>query len=228
MKLNLFAIILIYLGLIGVQCKDNPKSQTIKDIDGNIYRTITVGTQFWMAENLKTTKYNDGTAIPLITDSKEWGALATPGYCWYKNDAATYKSAYGAIYNWYAINNDRLCPEGWHVPTYYEWGKVTTYLGFTPGSMDSLAGPKFNETSNTDWINAKDGSKNKKGFIAFQGGYRNDDGSFSPIGDYCRWWMSAEWNISTVWGRFLTYGYSNGLNSFVGMRQGFSVRCIKN
>ncbi len=227
-NIKLFAVTLFCIGLIGVQCKSTQKKQTLKDIEGNIYQTITIGTQFWMAQNLRTTKYNDGTAIPLVTDNRTWGALATPGYCWYNNDAATFKSAYGAIYNWYTVNNEKLCPAGWHVPTYYEWGTLTTYLGVAPGFADSLARRKVKETYTTNWINPNDGSINKSGFIFHQGGYRNDDGSFSPIGDYCRWWMSGEWNISTVWGPFITYGYSGGVNSFVGMRQGFSVRCIKN
>ena len=227
-NIKLVVVTLFCLGLIGVQCKTSQKEQVIKDVDGNIYQTITVGTQFWMAENLKTTKYNDGTAIQLVTGDKAWEALATPGYCWYNNDAVTYKSAYGAIYNWYTVNNDKLCPAGWHVPTYYEWGTLTTYLGVAPGSADSLASQNRKETSTTNWLNGSDVSINRRGFLSFQGGYRNDDGSFSPIGDYCRWWMSAEWNISTVWGPFLTYGYRPGVNSFVGMREGFSVRCIKN
>jgi len=200
----------------------------MEDVDGNIYKTITVGTQFWMAENLKTTRYNDGTAIPLVEDNKAWEALASPGYCWYNNDPKTSRSACGAIYNWYTVNNEKLCPAGWHIPTYYEWGTLTAYMGFTPASVDSVTVGKQKDPETANWIDSRNGSINKRGFIAFRGGYRNDDGSFSPAGEYCRWWMSAEWNISTVWGRFLTYGYSGGVNSFVGMRQGFSVRCIKN
>ena len=101
----------------------------VVDIDGNVYHTVTIGTQVWMVENLKTTKYNDGTAIPLVTDNTAWGALTTPGYCWYNNDSATYKNTYGALYNWYAVNTGKLAPTGWHVPTDSEWTVLTTYLG---------------------------------------------------------------------------------------------------
>jgi uncharacterized protein (TIGR02145 family) len=225
-NVRLFAVILFCTGLVGLQCKPNRKEQTLKDVDGNIYQTIKIGTQFWMAGNLRTTRFNDGTSIPLVTDATAWERLSTPGYCWYNNDAATYQSAYGAIYNWYTVNNTRLCPSGWHVPTYYEWGTLTNYLGVAPESVnrDSIGKIKAADTNN--WIRA-DSSINKRGFTSLPGGYRNDDGSFSPIGDYCRWWMSAEWNIYTVWGPFITYGYSGGVNSFVGIRQGFSVRCIR-
>lgn len=225
-NVKLFAVILFCTGLIGLQCKTSPKEKTLKDIDGNIYQTVTVGTQFWMAENLKTTKYNDGTAIPLVTDDKAWEALSTPGYCWYKNDPATCKTNYGAIYNWYTVSTGKLCPEGWHVPTYSEWNTLTTFLGVATGSVSSVAGEKLKGTGTNNWLNA-DGSINKSDFISLPGGYRNDDGSFSTNGNYCRWWMSAEWNISTVWGRFMNYGYGGGVNSYVGMREGFSVRCIR-
>ena len=101
----------------------------VVDIDGNVYHTVTIGTQVWMVENLKTTRYNDGTAIPLVTDGTAWAALTTPGYCWYNNDSATYKNTYGALYNWYAVNTGKLAPTGWHVPTDSEWTVLTTYLG---------------------------------------------------------------------------------------------------
>ena len=102
---------------------------TVTDIDGNVYHTVTIGTQTWMVENLKTTKYNDGTAIPLVTDSTAWLNLTTPGYCWYNNDAATYKNTYGALYNWFTVNTSKLAPSGWHVPTDAEWTTLITYLG---------------------------------------------------------------------------------------------------
>ena len=94
----------------------------VKDTDGNVYHTVTIGTQVWMKENLKTTKYNDGTPIPLVAESKAWGNLSTPAYCWFK-------TKYGALYNWYTVNTGKLCPLGWHVPTDAEWTKLITYLG---------------------------------------------------------------------------------------------------
>jgi hypothetical protein len=90
---------------------------SIADVDGNLYKTIQIGTQIWMAENLKTTRFNDGAPIPYVTDDIEWEKLTTPGYCWYDNDPSSFKDIYGALYNWYAVNTYKLCPIGWHVPT---------------------------------------------------------------------------------------------------------------
>lgn len=89
--------------------------QSVSDIDGNTYKTIKIGTHEWLAENLKTTRYNDGTVIPLVTDDNQWYRLITPGYCWYNNDEAVFKNIYGGYYNWYAVNSGKLCPAGWHV-----------------------------------------------------------------------------------------------------------------
>ena len=106
----LFAVTLFYIGLTGLQ------AQTVKDIDGNVYKTVTIGKQVWMAENLKTTKYNDGTSISLVTDSTAWKALITPAYSWYNNDIAN-KEIYGALYNWFAVKTNKLCPAIWGVKT---------------------------------------------------------------------------------------------------------------
>lgn len=225
-KTGLFTVILIGAGLIGLECKSHHPEKSIKDMDGNVYQIITIGTQTWLEGNLKTTNYNDGTPIPLVTDDKSWQALTTSGYCWYNNDKVN-KSSYGAIYNWYAISSDKVCPSGWHIPTLAEWHTLTAYLGVTPLIADSMAVWKLQEPVTTGWLLA-DGSKNKGGFISPLGGYRNDDGSFSKAGGFCRWWMSPEWNISSVLGHNVTYGYSGGIESYVGIRQGFSVRCIRN
>ncbi|MFZ4572381.1 MAG: fibrobacter succinogenes major paralogous domain-containing protein [Bacteroidales bacterium] len=106
-----------------------PIPGTTTDVDGNLYHSVTIGTQVWMDENLKTTKYNDGSSIPLVTDSIAWINMTTPGYCWYHNNAAAYKNTYGALYNWYAVNTGKLAPTGWHVPTDAEWTILVAYLG---------------------------------------------------------------------------------------------------
>ena len=120
---------------------------SISDVDGNMYKTTQIGTQLWTAENLKTTKFNDGTPISNVTDNTKWESLSTPGYCWYNNDEATYKGTYGALYNWYAVKTDKLCPSGWHVPSNDEWNTLITYLG-----GEIAAGVKVIETGNTHWL----------------------------------------------------------------------------
>ena len=195
---------------------------TVTDIDGNVYNTVTIGTQIWMVENLKVTKYNNGTAIPLITDGAAWTSLTTPGYCWYNNDYTTYGSVYGALYNWHTVNTGNLCPIGWHVPTDAEWTTLTDYLGGL-----SIAGGKLKETGTSHWAIPNTGATNESGFTALPGGWRGYDGSFHDI-TYTGYWWSSTQNGSSAWERELYQGNAtvsrNGSNSkFVG----FSVRCIK-
>ena len=168
-----------YEGTLNIAMTAEP---TVVDIDGNVYHTVTIGTQVWMVENLKTTKYNDGTAIPLVTDSAAWDELTTPGYCWYNNDSATYKNPYGALYNWYAVSTGKLAPTGWHVPTDSEWAVLTTYVGNTYyGGLDS-AGGALKSTDKTYWLSPNTGATNSSGFSALPGGFRDYVGTFYSIG----------------------------------------------
>jgi uncharacterized protein (TIGR02145 family) len=195
---------------------------TVTDIDGNVYNTVTIGTQVWMKENLKTIKYNDGTAIPLVTGTAAWAALSTPGYCWYNNDAATYKATYGALYNWYTVNTGKLCPTGWHVHTDAEW-TLTTYLG-----GESVAGGKLKETGTTHWLSPNTGATNESGFTALPGGYRDYNGTFEYIGYGGYWWSSTESSTSSACARAMFNDVQYCLQKFIYKQVGFSVRCLKN
>ena len=195
---------------------------TVTDVDGNIYATIGIGDQTWMAENLKTTKYNDDTDIPLVTDGSEWDNLTTPGYCWYDNDQATYGDTYGALYNWYTVETGNLCPTGWHVPTEAEWTELTDYLG-----GESVAGGKLKETGTSHWESPNEGATNESGFTALPGGYRGGDGGFGGVGSHGRWWSATEGGTGGAWGRGVRYSGSN-----VGQHEddevsGYSVRCLR-
>ncbi|MBL0286085.1 MAG: fibrobacter succinogenes major paralogous domain-containing protein [Bacteroidetes bacterium] len=139
---------------------------TVTDIDGNVYNTVTIGAQCWMMENLKTTKYNDGTAIPNVTSNTEWGALNTGAWCYYSNDANN-NNTYGKLYNWYSVNTGRLAPNGWHVPTDIEWLELRDYLG---GSQQ--AGGKMKSISIL-WSPPNVGADNSSGFTALPSGFRN-------------------------------------------------------
>jgi len=192
----------------------------VADRDGNYYKVVTIGTQTYMAENLKTTRYNDGTAVPFVSDQTLWDTINTPGYCWY-NDAATYKDTYGALYNWYAVNTGKLCPTGWHVPTNDEWKILENYIG------GSTSGNKLRETGTIHWLAPNDGT-NESGFTGLPGGFRNSgnpDGFFG-LGDLCAWWSSTEY--------LTTYGYDwwicncNVVSFAYDLKQnGLSVRCLK-
>jgi uncharacterized protein (TIGR02145 family) len=150
---------------------------TLTDVDNNTYKVVKIGTQVWMAENLKTTRYNDGSAIPLVTDNTEWNNLTTPGYSWYNNDSATYAQTYGALYNWYTVETGNLCPTGWHVPSDAEWTTLTDYLG-----GEAIAGGKLKETGTAHWDSPNTGATDETGFTAFPGGNRTKNGPFSNLG----------------------------------------------
>jgi len=197
-----------------------------KDQDGNFFSTVTIGTQVWMAENLKTTKYNDNTNIPLVTDGTTWKTLITPGYCWYNNDATTYKSTYGALYNWYAVNTAKLCPTGWHVPSEAEWTTLTDYLG-----GQNLAGFKLKETGTTHWEAPNTGATNETGFTALPGGYRSssidNNGAFYYILTNGFWWSSKEFPTSNAWNRYVSSYDSYFYSGDRAKQYGISVRCVK-
>jgi len=198
------------------------------DIDGNQYNVVTIGTQVWMKENLKTTKYNDGTAIPLVTDNTSWATLSTPAYCWYNNNEASFKNTYGALYNGYVadaeINGGKnVCPAGWHVPTDDEWTTLTTYLG-----GESVAGGKLKEIGTTHWQNPNTGATNESGFTALAGGTRYIVGMFDIVGIYGYWWSSTETSATNAYYRNMLYNYSYVYRDSYNKRYGYSIRCLRN
>jgi uncharacterized protein (TIGR02145 family) len=216
---------------------NNPTSSgTVKDIDGNVYHTVKIGAQVWMVENLKTTKYNDDTAIPLVTDNTAWTALSTPAYCWYNNDAATYKNTYGALYNWYAVNIAKLAPKGWHVPTDAEWTTLENYVSAnlgTSGSVGKALAATINWTSYpyAGAIGNDLTKNNSSDFSALPGGNRNYFGTFDGVGNLGYWWSSTEYNTINAWYGYMDYSSSNVYRdhgSLDGDKQyGLSVRCVK-
>jgi len=190
---------------------------SVSDNDGNTYKTVQIGTQTWMAENLKTTKYNDNTPIPLVTKNSAWEALSTPAYCWYNNDSITY----GAIYNWYTLNTGKLCPVDWHVPSDAEWTILTTYLG-----GEIIAGNKQKETGLIHWLSSNTGATNESGFTALPGGYRNYYGVFNNIRSQGYWWSGTESSSIEAYYRDIDYSYSNLDSGSSSKKSGASVRCI--
>jgi uncharacterized protein (TIGR02145 family) len=197
-------------------------STAVIDKDGNVYSTVTIGTQTWITQNLKTTRYNDGTDIPLVTDSTVWSSLTTPGYCWYNNDATNKDTYYGGYYNWYAASSGKLCPTGWHVPTDTEWTTLTDYLG---GSK--VAGGKLKETGTTDWMGSNKNSTDDYGFSALPGGDRGKKGSFCSVGYYGSWWSSTEKSSMNAWYRMMHFASSNVSRKNWVKNWGHSIRCLK-
>jgi uncharacterized protein (TIGR02145 family) len=215
---------------------------TVTDIDGNVYNTVTIGTQCWMEENLKTTKYRNGDPILTETDDEIWSSLTAGAYCWYNNDAATYQALYGALYNWYSVADSRnLCPAGWHVPSDAEWTTLENYLlangynydGSTTDnkyakSLASSTGWNFYPTAgaagNTDYP----AKRNATGFTALPGGVRDaNEKMFGSVGNFAIWWSASEGSSTTAWDRGVDYRYVSLGRYNVNKSSGFSVRCVK-
>lgn len=186
------------------------------DKDGNSYKTVTIGTQTWMAENLKTTKYNDNTDIPNNTYS------TSGGYCNYDN-LENNAAIYGRLYNWYTVNTLKLAPAGWHVPTDAEWTKLTTYLG-----GQAVAGGKLKEIMTTHWNSPNAKATNEFGFSALPGGSRTN-GVFGYVGNKGCWWSSTANDTYTniAWARYMFYNNSNVETSNGFKDYAYSVRCVK-
>jgi len=194
---------------------------TMTDQDGNVYKTIVIGTQTWMAENLRTTKYRNGSAIPEITDNSVWYNLTTGAYCWY-NNSINNKKPYGALYNWFTVGDPRnIAPAGWHVPTDEDWTILTTYLGGV-----TIAGGKMKEVGLTHWQSPNAYATNESGFTALPVGYRYFNGSFYFLDG--GFWSSTQYNSYSVWLYSLSYLHAFCVRSSnYSMQYGFSVRCVK-
>jgi len=216
--------LLLVVSYITVSCKkDSDSNSTVIDIEGNVYHIVKIGTQAWMMENLKTSKFKDGTSIPLVTNDAEWGNLNTAGFCWYDNDSISYKDTYGALYNWNAVNTGKLAPAGWHIATDADWKTLTIYL-----EGDSVAGGKLKENGTSHWATPNTGATNASGFTAIPGGYRHTDGGFFEIGQSGNWWSSTNDNADNDYFRGMAYNYKRVSRSLYNKKSGFSVRCVMN
>jgi uncharacterized protein (TIGR02145 family) len=195
---------------------------TMSDNDGNTYKTIIIGTQTWMAENLKTTKYRNGDPIPTNLSNPAWKNTTIGAFAIYNNDTAN-NVTYGKLYNWKAVVDSRnLCPTGWHVPTDAEWSTLENYLG---GS--SVAGGKLKSTSSL-WTSPNIGATNESGFSGLPGGYRyNENGFYLSIGDNMAWWSSTLAYTQNSYIRDLNYDAGNSVRTENEIRNGLSVRCLK-
>jgi uncharacterized protein (TIGR02145 family) len=200
--------------------KDYIDPNTMKDIDGNVYKTIVIGEQVWMAENLKVTHYRNGDPIPNIKDSIEWAKCTSGAYCYYNNDSGNIL-IYGKLYNGYCIYDSRnLAPEGWHLPSDEEWTKLVDFLG---GSR--IAGDKLKEINPHHWIDAT--ATNESGFTGLPGGKRNENGSFAEARDCGYWWSTSEKSDTTIYARGLYFYYSGVVRGYSERTVGFSIRCLK-
>jgi uncharacterized protein (TIGR02145 family) len=196
-------------------------NNTFSDVDGNLYHAVKVGSQVWMVENLRTTKYNDETLIPIVTDST-WGALTSAACCVYGNQMSN-KATHGMLYNWYAVETGKLAPAGWHVAASIEWGALIGEIG---GS--NIAGGKLKATGTSEWTPPNTGATDQFGFHALPGGVRNGS-DFYTLHDNGYWWSATklEGSNTDAWAYVMLY--DKELISFgnMPMISGFSVRCVR-
>jgi len=223
-RISAYTIIIGALIILAISCrKEEVKPpDKITDIEGNTYKTVRIGNQVWMAENLKTTRYNDETDIPLITDTTIWGNLTTPGYCWYKNDEATYKETYGALYNGFSVSTGKLCPTGWHIPTNEEWQQLREFLGDT-----LTGGGKLKEAGTSHWLTPNKGADNSSGFTGLAAGIRYFEGTFASVLFYTCIWSATDIGTNEAWYLSLYFGDAIANMSHRSKKHGFSVRCLK-
>jgi uncharacterized protein (TIGR02145 family) len=194
------------------------------DADSNNYTTVTIGTQTWMAENLKVTKYRNGDLISTTSPAnKDISAESTPKYQWAYNGNETNVAKYGRLYTWYAVSDTgNIAPVGWHVATDVEWTTLTTYLG-----GEAVAGGKLKETGTLNWTIPNSFATNETGFFALPGGYRNADGAFFSLSDFGTWWSATQGDTISALYRFMYYNNSTVSRSGDKMANGFSVRCVR-
>lgn len=224
---NLWAPCLLLMCMIFTlsACKkeDDQNDTLLTDIDGNVYHIITIGNHIWMAENLKTTRYKNGsTIINVAEDGIGWSNLTTGAWCYYNNDSALNRD-YGKLYNWHAVNNSNgICPEGWHVPSDSVWTELTDFLGGA-----TVAGGKMKEPGTGHWNSPNTNASNQSGFTGLPGGLRGVGGNFSDMGLAGNWWTATSVSAGSAWNRNLYCGSASISRGSYNKTFGYSVRCIK-
>ena len=203
----------------------NQSYGSMTDQDGNVYKTIVIGTQEWMAENLKTSHYSNGVAIPVVTDATTWMDLTTGATCWYNNDSAANNCPYGKLYNWYAVADERkLCPTGWHIPSNTEFYTLANYFGGI-----NTAGAELKATGTTYWNSPNVGATNASGFSGLPNGFRVYSGNFDLMNIRGGHWSSSQYSNIVTHAEYLDLNASLTTSSIYGTGKegGLSVRCIK-
>jgi uncharacterized protein (TIGR02145 family) len=231
------AILFLQLGCSKEDNTDQPASpdNSVRDIDGNRYNTVTIGDQVWMAENLRTTRYRDGRDIPEVTDNGSWTTLDSGAWCHQNNDPGN-ESLHGRLYNWFAASDEYICPQGWHIPTETEWqtlemelgmpSEQLNWVGFERGADENIGG-KLKSTEL--WVPPNLGATNETGFNALPIMARfYFNGEFDVMGYVGIWWSSSESSSNNAWERVLNQ-YSSGIfREGKDKRNGYCLRCLNN
>lgn len=214
MKINFLIFIFLFVLHLGFS---QTNGSGLVDVEGNIYKSIVLGKQEWMMDNLKVTKYNNGQPIPHIQDSTVWNAWNNGAYVYYKND-----TKHGVLYNWMVINDKRgVCPTGWHVPSSDEWDTLAKFLG-----GNDVAGGKMK--ARLHWETPNTSATNESSFHALPKGMYGVNGSFNNIGKNAYWWSATEYGDVSAWGREVGFNEAGLFTGHGDKRDGLSIRCVKN
>lgn len=214
----------------------NAGKDTVVDCDGNVYDILKFGDQYWFAQNLKSTTYNDCTDIPKVEDAGTWAGLSTPAYCWYNNDSSANAQNYGALYNWYAVNTGNLCPEGWRVPTDEDWKALEMFVGMSEADADATGYRGANEAAKLAGTGlwpmgslSGDPDFGSSGFDVVPGGNRNNDGVYYVNDAYMGYqWSSTNYSPSNAMLRLIQYDRITVYRNSENKKYGMSVRCVRN
>ena len=211
----------------------------VTDIDGNSYKTINIGTQKWMAENLKVTKYNDGANIPNVMFSIDWQELTTGALADYAYSPSN-SEIYGKLYNWYAVNTAKLCPTGWHVPSDSEWITLQNFLiangynyngansgNYIAKALATASGWDLSTIAGAVGTDDYPEKQNASGFSALPAGLRHYQGGSYSMGTGAYWWTSTMVNANTAKNRYIEHYSSSLRNRDESMNNGYSVRCVR-
>lgn len=237
---NLIYFIVALFILAGCEKDEDPvpviETGTVADVEGNVYRTVKIGDQWWMAENLRVKKYRNGISLQSLTSDADWSMASSGGFCTYENDPDNFQS-YGLLYNWHAISDtSNLAPEGWHIPTDAEWKMMEMYLGMNQADTEKSGwrgtneGDKLKIKENIGWSPFGDvWATNESGFTALGGSCRLPNAGFGQPGLKSTgfWWTNALAEGGGAWYRYLDYKNSNVFRSHDSKLYGFSIRCIK-
>ncbi len=222
--------LVLSVSILIAACDSN---RTVTDIDGNVYRTVKIGDQVWLAENLKVTHYRNGEAIPNVTDSTTWGTIGYGAYRDYNNDT-TLVTTYGRLYNWRAVNDPRnLAPEGWHVASDDDWKQLEMFLGMSREEADKERyhgtdeGGKLKESGTDHWQEYNVGATNEFGLTVLPGGCCLADGYTDYLGGSAYFWTSTEYDSSRAWNRYFYHNCADMFRGGSDKRKGYSVRCVK-
>jgi uncharacterized protein (TIGR02145 family) len=221
---KLIGVLMIFAAMVSACDDDNAQkvSPPVTDIDGNEYKTVAIGSQVWMAENLKVISYNDGTGTVMYANSEDdLTSIATPAGTFYENNGANGQT-YGILYNWHAVASGKLCPTGWHVPTDSEWNTLIDFLG-----GEDVAGGKMKEAGTAHWNSPNLDATNSSGFTALPAGYLFDNGNYNSLGNVTHWWTSTQSDTDEAFDRYVYFQNGKAVKGTYSKQVFYSCRCIK-